>query len=301
MPRKKALVLLNISAGVGKAGTHTLEIIQTAAEHGYEPIVYPIIPKSGLVTENILPDHPDAELILCSGGDGTLNHVVQTVLDMGTKPRIGYIPTGSTNDFARSLGIPLRPNLALEAVFDGEPYAYDVGSLNGRYFNYVAAFGAFSAISYATDQQLKNVLGHAAYILNAIAELGENIRYNRRIRVETEDWIDEDDYVFGTVCGTSSIGGFPMFKNVDSRMDDGKMELMLVKTPKNTTDLQEIVNAILSGTMDHPCITLRQVSAVKLSCETAIPWTVDGEFGGEFKDAEIKVLPQAVTIMRNKR
>ncbi|MBQ6503074.1 MAG: YegS/Rv2252/BmrU family lipid kinase [Flexilinea sp.] len=296
---KKALILLNNSAGTGKAGLNTWLIIKKIAEKGYEPIVYPILPGTDLVSENILFAYEgEVDLVLCSGGDGTLNHVVQGLMGLRAKPRLAYLPAGSTNDFARTLGIPSDFDKALDMATQDQTFRYDVGRLNGRCFNYVAAFGAFSAVSYATDQQLKNILGHAAYIVSAVSDLYENMRYSRRIRIEADDFVLEDDYIFGVVCNSAYVAGFSVFKDMDVRLDDGKMEILLIKTPKTAADLQGILNAVQRGTTDDPFLTFRHISNARFLSESSIAWTVDGEYGGSFKETEIRIEQQAVSIMR---
>ena len=296
--RRKALILLNASAGTGRAGLNTWTIIKKFAENGYESIVYPIIPGTDLVGETLVTRYEGTvDIILCSGGDGTLNHVIQGVMRMKKKPRIAYLPSGSTNDFAKTLGIPAEFDKALDLIIRGKEYLYDVGKLNGSYFNYVAAFGAFSAISYDTDQQLKNILGHAAYIVNAVSDLYENMRFSRHIRIESDDFSLEDDFIFGAVCNSAYVGGFSIFKNLDVSLDDGKMEMLLIKTPGTAADMQGILNAFQRGTFDHPFITFRHISKVRFSSSEAIAWTIDGEFGGSFTDAEILVECQAVPII----
>ena len=296
--RKKAMILLNASAGTGRAGLNTWAIIKKLAESGYESIVYPIIPGTDLVSERLVTEYEGkTDIILCSGGDGTLNHVVQGIMRMKKKPKIAYLPAGSTNDFAKTLGIPSEFDKALEFIIQGKEYRYDVGSLNGKYFNYVAAFGAFSAISYDTDQQLKNILGHAAYIVNAVSDLYGNMRYSRHIRIESDDFSKEDDFIFGAVCNSAYVGGFSIFRNLGVSLDDGKMEMLLIKTPETAADMQGILNAFQRGTFDHPFITFRHVSNARFISSEATAWTVDGEFGGSFTEAEIKVEQQAVSIM----
>ena len=296
---KKALILLNNSAGTGKAGLNTWLIIKKIAEKGYEPIVYPIIPGTELISERILSAYEgEIDLVLCSGGDGTLNHVVQGIMGLRTKPRLAYLPAGSTNDFARTLGIPSEFEKALDMATQDRTFRYDVGTLNGRYFNYVAAFGAFSAVSYATDQQMKNILGYAAYIVSAVSELYENMRYSRHIRIESDDFVLEDDYIFGAVCNSAYVAGFTIFKDMDVRLDDGKMEILLIKTPKTAADLQGILNAVQRGIPDDPFITFKHISNVRFLSDEEIAWTVDGEYGGSYKDTEIRVAQQAVSIMR---
>lgn len=297
--RKRALILLNGTAGTGRAGLNTWVIIKKFAEKGYEPVVYPIIPGTDLTSETLLSGYEgETDIVLCSGGDGTLNHVIRRIMSMKIKPRIAYLPAGSTNDFAKALGIPVEFDKALDAALQGNAFSYDVGSLNGNYFNYVAAFGAFSAISYDTDQQLKNILGHAAYIVSAVSDLYENIRYSRHMRIETDDFILEDDYIFGAVCNSAYVAGFSVFKDKDVSLDDGKMEILLIKTPKTAADFQAILNELQNGTLDGPFITFRHISSARITASEETSWTVDGEFGGSFKEAEIRIHRQAVSIMR---
>ena len=163
--RKKALVLINKTSGMGKAGNDTIEIATKLAAKGYEPIIYPIIPGTDLTSETLVEEYGgQVDMILCSGGDGTLNHVMNSMMSLDKRPLLSFIPSGSTNDFAKGLGIPSVRSKALEVAVNGKPISYDVGRMNDRFFNYVAAFGAFSKVSYATDQDLKNVLGYAAYV-----------------------------------------------------------------------------------------------------------------------------------------
>lgn len=297
--RKKALILLNGSAGIGKAGLNAWTIVKKFAENGFEPVIYPIIPGTDLIAEPLIASYEGkTDIILCSGGDGTLNHVLQGLMNASVRPRLAYIPAGSTNDFSRTLRIPAEFDRALEIVFDGEPFRYDVGFLNGKYFNYVAAFGAFSAISYATDQQLKNILGHAAYIVNALTELDENLHYVRHMKIETDSFSAEGDYIIGAVCNSAYVAGINVFRDSDISLNDGKMELLFIRPPETAADLQGILTAIQKGTMDHPLITFGRVSKVHITASEETAWTVDGEFGGSYRETDIDVIPQAVSIMR---
>ena len=296
--RKKALVLINKSAGTGKAGTDTLNIVTRLAEEGYEPIVYPIIPGTELTSEKIIGDYDgEVSMILCSGGDGTLNHVMNAIMDLKEKPVLSYIPAGSTNDFAKGLGIPSAMSKAIDVAVNGTPFTYDVGRINGRYFNYVAAFGAFSKVSYATDQDLKNVLGYAAYVISAIAELPQNIGYSCHLQIEADDFIEEGDYIFGAVSNSASVAGMTLFANDDIKQDDGQMELLLIRSPKNLADFNGILAALAVREPDNPHITYRQVSKVHIVSDEEMEWTIDGEFGGAYKETNIEVINKAITIM----
>lgn len=296
--RKKALVLINKSAGTGKAGTDTLNIATRLAESGYEPIIYPIIPGTELTSEGIIGRYEgEISLILCSGGDGTLNHVMSCIMKMEHKPVLAYVPAGSTNDFAKGLGIPSIRARAIDLAVEGKPFAYDVGKMNDKFFNYVAAFGAFSKVSYATDQELKNVLGYAAYIISAIAELPQNIGYSSHLRIVADGIEEEGDYVFGAVSNSASVAGMPLFDDEEIKQDDGQMELILVRAPKNLAEFNAIVSSLATKTPDNPYITYRQVKKATFISENEIEWTIDGEFGGASKLTEISVINKAITIM----
>ena len=297
--RKKALILLNGTAGIGKAGLNTWAIVKKFAENGYQPVVYPIIPGTDLVAESLLAEYDGSvDVVFFSGGDGTLNHVVQGLMSMHSVPLLAYLPSGSMNDFSRTLRIPVEFDRALDAVFTGKPFRYDVGCLNGRYFNYVAAFGAFSAISYATDQQLKNILGHLAYIVNAVSGLDENIHYSRRLRIETDRFTVEDDFIFGAFCNSAYVAGFAVFRESDFSLDDGLMEMLFIKAPETAADLQGILSAFQRGTMDHPLMVFARVSGARITSSEEVAWTVDGEYGGSYRETDFSVEQKAVAIMR---
>ncbi len=295
---RKALILINETAGMGRAGNHLMKIVTEAAKAGYEPIVYPILPGTTLTSEELVSAYgKEVDLILCSGGDGTLNHVMNAIMQLEHKPKLAYIPAGSTNDFAKGLGIPANKSRSVEAAFYGGVYSYDVGSINTRYFNYVAAFGAFTEISYDTKQQWKNVMGYAAYFLNAVSELSSNIRYSHHLRIRAGGDFEEGDYLFGAVCNSVSVGGLQLFGKTDVRMNDGKMELLLIRAPKNLIELQAIITALRKGDTKNPYLSFKQISRVTLESEDELSWTVDGEFGGTFSACEISVHNKAINIM----
>ncbi|MCR5330507.1 MAG: YegS/Rv2252/BmrU family lipid kinase [Lachnospiraceae bacterium] len=302
MKRKKALVLLNEAAGKKKGPKSILLFLERIAKHGYEPIIYPIIPGTGLTSEKILKEHDgEVDLVICIGGDGTLNHVVGAIMEMETRPKIGYIPTGSTNDFSKSLGIPAATLGALDVALNGNVIKYDVGRINDRYFNYTAAFGAFSEISYATDQKLKNVMGYAAYVLNAATNLYKNLSFKQKIRIEGDGFCEDGEYVFGAVCNSVSIGGMNLLSNADVRLDDGKMELLLVRAPHNIADLSVVVSALMRGEVNDPHIVFKQVSNVTFKSHNELEWALDGEYGGKYKISRISTQPKAISIKTGKK
>ncbi|MBR4725490.1 MAG: YegS/Rv2252/BmrU family lipid kinase [Lachnospiraceae bacterium] len=297
MERKKALVLLNEAAGKKKGPKNILLILEKVASAGYEPVIFPIIPGTDLSSEKILAEYEGkTDLVICIGGDGTLNYLVNAAMGMDKKPCIGYLPTGSTNDFSKSLGIPAAFDKSIDVALGESSICYDVGILNGRCFNYTAAFGAFSEISYATGQKLKNTIGYAAYILNAAANLPKNLGFKQKIRVEAEDLHEEGEFVFGAICNSISIGGMNILANADVRLDDGMMELMMIKAPHNIAELSTIATKLLRGDTNDPHIIFRQVSSVVLKSPKELVWTVDGEYGGKYKTSRINVAPNAICI-----
>jgi len=302
MCKKRALVLINKTSGTGKAGNETLDIATKLALAGYEPVVYPILPESSLTSEEIIPKYDGAlDLILCSGGDGTLNHVMNEIMKLEKKPILSYVPSGSTNDFAKGLGIPSLKAKAIEVATLGEPYTYDVGKMNDRYFNYVAAFGAFSKVSYATDQELKNVLGYAAYVLSAIAELPQNIGYSCHMKIEADDLVEEGDFLFGAVSNSASVAGMTLLADEDIKQDDGLMELLLIKAPKNLAEFNAVISALATKEPDNPYIIYKQVKKAKFISDTDTEWTLDGEFGGAHRVTDIEVINKAITILVGKK
>ena len=302
MDKKRALILINKTSGTGRAASETLEIATALAQKGYEPIVYPILPGSNLTSEVIIPQYDEkVDMIMCSGGDGTLNHVMNAIMHMKKKPLLSYVPSGSTNDFAKGLGIPSSKAKAIEVVSKGMPYTYDVGRMNDKYFNYVAAFGAFSKVSYATDQDLKNVLGYAAYVISAIAELPQNIGYSCHMKIEADDLYEEGDFIFGAISNSASVAGMTLFADSDIKQDDGFMELLLIKAPKNLAEFNAVIAALATKEPDNPYIIYKQVKSAKFVSDDETEWTLDGEFGGAFKETEIEVVEKAITILVGKK
>ncbi len=299
--KKRALILINKTAGTGKAGNDTYDIASEVAQMGYEPIVYPILPKTDLTSENLIAEYSGKiDMIICSGGDGTLNHVTSAMMDLDKRPILAYIPAGSTNDFAKGLGIPSVRSDAIDIATKGEPYTFDIGKMNDRYFNYVAAFGAFSKVSYATDQELKNVIGYAAYVISAIAELPQNIGYSVHMSVEAEGISEEGDYLFGAVSNSASVGGMNLFGDTDIHQDDGKMELLLIRAPKNFTEFNAVLAALATREEGNPYITFKQVKYANFYSANKVEWTLDGEFGGSYDKTNISVINKAISIMTKK-
>ncbi len=215
------------------------------------------------------------DLVVCVGGDGTFNEVVSGVIDSGADVPIGYIPCGSTNDFASGLKLSKAPLRAAQDILEGTPKTYDVGLFGERYFSYVASFGAFTRASYATPQNLKNALGHLAYILEGIKDL-PNI-HPVHMRIETADAVFEDDYIFGAICNSTSLGGILTIDPSAVDMNDGLFELLLIKYPKTAAELNDCIRCLQEKNYNSSTLTFHSTDRMTIIADPSVDWTLDGE------------------------
>ena len=237
-----------------------------------------------------------ADLVVCIGGDGTFNEVITGVVHAGIKTPIGYIPAGSTNDFAASLGLSKNVIQAAQDIVAGRPQAYDIGRFRERCFTYVASFGAFTKTSYATSQSVKNALGHLAYILGGIKELSSLHRYHVTLTLDNGER-EAGDYIFGAVSNSTSVGGILTLDPDIVDMNDGLFELLLVKYPENMVQLAEVIRALTSQKYDSPSIVFRPARRVTVEADPGMDWTLDGEFAQGSERIEIENLHSAVNIV----
>lgn len=228
------------------------------------------------------------ECLVCAGGDGTLSEAVSALIDKNIDMPLGYIPSGSTNDFARSIGIPDKMKEAAQAIVSGESRRYDAGRFNESSFIYVAAFGLFTEVSYKTDQELKNVLGHAAYIVSGIMNLDLNKSYAMKI-INGEDAYEEN-FIFGMITNSLSIGGIKNITGRDTKLDDGMFEVTLVRQVNNINDLNDIVSYFILGDRECEAVIHFTASRLEIISEQEVDWTLDGEYGGNIKEAVIENL-----------
>ena len=233
------------------------------------------------------------DLIVCSGGDGTLDEVVTGITEMGSKVPVGYIPAGSTNDFANSLFMPKNMLDAASMIMKEEIYRCDVGRFNSQTFAYVAAFGLFTDVSYETSQDLKNILGHLAYVLEGAKRLLDIKAYH--MKVTTENGVIEDNFIYGMITNSRSVGGFKnLTKDVD--MNDGLFEVTLIVQPKNPLEMQEIVRNLLNMEDNSDLIYSFKARKLTVEAEEEVAWTLDGEYGGSPRVVEIENLQQALNL-----
>ena len=271
---KNMLFIMNPYAGTRKANRYLADILSIFNRAGYTVITHMTAgPGDGARVVQQLA--PQMDLVVCCGGDGTFNEVVNGILRSGADTPIGYIPAGSTNDFATSLRLPTNVLQAAQQIVEGQPQRYDVGQFGDRYFAYVASFGTFTRSSYATSQSVKNALGHTAYLLEGIQELSQLRKTH--VRLELDDGIVEDDFLFGAVSNSTSIGGILTLDPKQVDMRDGKFELLLVRSPRDLMEIPECLRALQTQKYNCSMITFRSTTHVRVLDGAEIVWTLDGE------------------------
>lgn len=295
---RKMLFVYNPNSGKAQIKVYLSEILQIFGAADYEMTVYPTKAQGDGYTKIVASDGM-YDVIVCSGGDGTLNETVAAVMEHKiTKPFIGYIPSGTTNDFARSLGISGDMIQAAMDIVDGEVMGVDIGRFNGRYYNYVAAFGAFTEASYATPQQFKNLFGHQAYVIEGLKSI-PFIKPSHMV-IETNGEVVEGDFIYGMITNTMSVGGFKNIAGRNVKLDDGLFECTFVKKLENPMDFSELINSIIYKKNDGGIYHVKTDSIVMRS-EIKIPWVLDGEFGGNHDKVDIKIVGNAINIIVPKK
>ena len=272
---KKLLFIVNPRAGRTKSFAPLFDAVACFSKAGYLVKVF-LTEGRGDATRAAAELGGAYDLVVCAGGDGTFNEMVSGLMQLPECPEVGYLPNGSTNDFAASLHIPATPLKAAESIVNGHPFYLDVGRHNDRYFAYVASFGAFTRSSYSVPQATKNALGHFAYILEGMKDLSTLRPY--RIRLTADGETLDGDYLFGAVCNSTSIGGLMKLDPERVVLDDGKFEMLLVPSPKTAADLQNLVLALLNQQYDSQGLVFRHVSSLRLETEEELPWSLDGEY-----------------------
>lgn len=294
MERRRLLFVFNPFSGKGQIKNKLFEIVDQFVKSGYEVTVYPT-QKPQDAMELVKERAGEYELVVCSGGDGTLDEVVTGMMGREKKTPIGYIPAGSTNDFANSLELPKGMEAAAETAVNGIPFSCDVGKFNEDYFVYIAAFGLFTDVSYATSQELKNRIGHIAYILEGMKRLPSIQSYH--LQVTWEDQTIEDEFIYGMVTNSTSAGGFKNITGKNVQLDDGLFEVTLIRMPRNPIELNEIIASLTNLIDNTDSIYTFKTDNLLIKSLEEIPWTLDGEYGGTHSEVKIQDQRQAMQIM----
>ena len=292
---KKMLLVMNPNAGTRKGPKHLADILSVFNRAGFCVITY-MTDGSGDATKIVAQYAPEVDLVVCSGGDGTFNEAVTGILHSGAKIPIGYIPTGSTNDFASSLHLPMNPIDAATAIAEGSPTRYDVGQFGTRYFTYVASFGAFTRTSYATPQSIKNALGHTAYLLEGIQELSQIRPFH--VKLEMDNETVEDDFLFGAISNSISVGGILTLDPAQVDMHDGKFEILLVRAPRKMAEIPECLQALTTQKYNCHMITFRSASSIRITSDPDMIWTLDGERAEGSHFIDIHNHQQAIALIQ---
>ncbi len=292
---KKMLFILNPIAGMRKANRALADMLSVFNRNGYCVETY-VTATQGDGRKQVLQRGKDADVIVCCGGDGTFNEILSGVLEAKLDVPIGYIPSGSTNDFATTLGLPTDAIQAAHRVVEGTAQSLDVGEFNGRHFSYVASFGAFTKASYSTPQNVKNALGHTAYLLEGTRELSQIRKVHVKLILDGETV--EDDFLFGAVCNSTSVAGILTLSPDRVDLCDGKFEVLLVRAPKDLAEIAECIQAVQKQTYDCRMLTFRSAKEVRVYVDSGMDWTLDGERQEGAAEIVIRNLNQAIRVIR---
>ena len=291
---KKLLFIVNPRAGKTKSTAPLFDAVAAFSRAGY--LVRVFVTEAGGQARDIAAKWGGQyDLVVCAGGDGTLNETISGLMQLEQRPPLGYLPNGSTNDFAASLHLHTTVATAARAVAGGIPYSLDIGRHNDRYFAYVASFGAFTRSSYSASQAAKNALGHFAYILEGLGDLDSLRPYRCAIDADGEHF--EGDFIFGAVCNSTSLGGLVKLDPKHVSMDDGTLELLLLRMPKTALDLQNLITAMTRMQYDYPGVIFRHVKNVVLTTDENISWSLDGEYAASAPRVAIQCLPGAIELV----
>ncbi len=296
---KKLLFVFNPHSGQGQIKNKLLQIIDIFTKEGYDVTAYPTqAARDGY--EKIIKDGKNYDHIVCCGGDGTLDETVSGYLKAGLSCNIGYIPAGSTNDFATTLGIPKDMEKAAQIAVNGNPFRVDIGDMNGKTFVYVAAFGIFTDVSYQTDQNLKNIFGHAAYILEGARRLTQVKPIHAVVTANGETY--DNNWIYCMVSNSESVGGMDTLDKKSVGLDDGVFEVMLIRMPENPVELNETLGALLLQQVDFKRVYHFKSNDITFTFpEGPTDWTIDGEFGGSEENVHIVNRPLVVPFMVDKK
>lgn len=290
---RRLFFIFNPHSGKGQIKSHLAEILDIMVKADFDVAVY-VTQCSGDARRKVREEAAGYDRIVCCGGDGTLDEVISGLAESGADTPVGYIPAGSTNDFAVSLGIPKNMAKAAAVAVGGVPFACDIGSLNDDTFVYVAAFGLFTAVSYQTPQQLKNVFGHLAYIMEGMKSLHDIPAY--RMEVEYEGHRFRDEFILGMITNSVSVGGFKGMTGKNVSLNDGLFEVTLIKKPHNPIELNEILGCLTRLIDDSDLIYSFKTDRLKLTSEIPVTWTRDGEFGGEQTEVVVRNQKERISI-----
>ena len=298
--RKKLLFIMNPRSGLMLASKYLSELVSRFSRAGFLTQIL-MTTAQGDARDFAMEYGGEVDIVAVSGGDGTLNEVINGMIDAGHRTSIGYIPSGSTNDFAISIGLPTSIYDCTDLIIEGEAQNLDIGCFNGRYFSYIASFGAFTSASYSVPQNVKNILGHTAYILGGMKDIMSIKPIHAKITADkgTEyEHVCEDDFLFGAVCNSRSVAGILKLYKQGIDMNDGLMEVFLIRMPKDLIALNDIGINMLNGTLNSSQIEFFPAKNVDVEIEPGTHWTLDGEYEEGSEICRIETIESAISLIR---
>ncbi len=292
---KRLLLIVNPCSGRAKMRTELLRVVETLSNGGYTVTVYPTKTR-GDATDYVsnLSENEYERIVVC-GGDGTLNEVITGLMKSELHITLGYIPSGTLNEWSSGLGIARSIPKAAEDINTGKKIQLDIGRFGDRYFSYTASFGAFTDASYSAPQDIKNVLGQAAYFFEGIKSLG-NIK-PVRLKFKTEEREIEGDFLFGAVSNSMSVGGIVKFDESAVKLNDGRFEVLLIRNPDNVLKLQPIIDGILKRDFDREGIEFFTTESITVTGGDGLSWTLDGEYAEGKDEIVISNMHNAIELI----
>lgn len=287
------MLIVNPFSGRGLSRNTLGTIVSLFSAEFYAVTVFTT--RFGTPEELVRANAASFDMVVCVGGDGTVSSVASGLVQLPSPPPFGFIPTGTANDMASTLALPRDPAAAVKAVLHGQPHPLDIGCFNNDYFTYIAAFGAFTGVSYSTRQSAKRALGHLAYVIDGLASVPA-LRPQHTV-ITYDGGTIEGDYIFGGVTNSTSIAGFVKLDAEEVDLGDGLFEVILVKNPVNATELGTIISSLLNKTYDGENVLLLHTKKISFAFDTEVTWTKDGECGGAHRVLEIENLHHALNIM----
>jgi YegS/Rv2252/BmrU family lipid kinase len=294
MENKKLLLIVNPCSGRAKMYTELLKVVEVFSYADYLVSVYPTKSRGDATQYVEKLNHDDFDLIVVCGGDGTLNEVIEGIMNSKNNIPLGYIPSGTLNEWSSGLNISRNIETAAKDIINGKKIKLDIGRFNDKYFSYTASFGAFTGASYSTPQEVKNVLGQSAYFFEGIKSLGTIKPIH--MKITTEDRVVEGDYLFGAISNSLSVGGIVKYDKIPVGLNDGLFEIILIKNPDNIVKLQPLVDGILKHEFDREGIEFFRSEKFIVETDESVAWTLDGEYGGSHTEVEIENHHQALNL-----
>lgn len=295
MKGKKLLLIVNPKSGRAKMKTELLSVVEIFSNYGFSVTVYPTKCQGDATVKIASVSEGEFDIIVVCGGDGTLNEVITGMMKSNLRCDLGYIPSGTLNEWSSGLNISKNVLQAAKDILTGKIISLDIGKFDDRYFSYTASFGAFTEASYSAPQEVKNVLGQAAYFFEGIKSLANIKPIHLKLKVDDKEL--EGDYLFGAVSNSMSVGGIVKFSDTMVKLNDGKFEVLLIKKPENLTVLQSIIDGILRQDLVRDGIEFLHAEKIKVSSASPVSWTLDGEFAKGENETAIENIHSAINFI----